>query len=203
MTPDKSCARAIDHAAGVATSITPTIANVDAKRRGAPSERDRITSTTETNRVNTERTAIACKARRKFLSSTSEVISLRRTSATTIVAIGMTTPSNSRAADSVVRRNSDGAPGTRSAPITDPDGPLLPDSSSLGVVVDGSISANRFNALCSLGVARSVKSGRSGGKATPKPYDASTRCSCHLRTLCCVVRYLLHGFVCRKHVALV
>ena len=147
MTPDNSCARAIDHAAGVATSITPTIANVDAKRRGEPSERERITSTTETNRVNTKSTAIVCKARRKFLSSTSEVISLRRTSATTIVAIGMTTPSNSRAADNVVRRNNDGAPGTKSAPITDPEGPLLPDSSSLGVVVDESMSANRFNAL--------------------------------------------------------
>jgi hypothetical protein len=34
-----------------------------------------------------------------------------------------------------------------SAPITDPEGPLLSDSSSLGVVVDESISANRFNAL--------------------------------------------------------
>ena len=147
MTPDRSFARATDHTAGNANKITPKTPSVDANRRGEPSLRERMTSTTEINRVTTKRTAITCNARRKFSSSTNDVISLRRTKATTTVATGIIKPSNSKKPDNTPFRKKDGEPGAINAPSTAPDGPRFCVSSSLGVEVAVSMSAKRFNAL--------------------------------------------------------
>ena len=146
--------------------MTPTQATQEANRRGDPSFRERITSTTAITRVTTKRTAMICTDNKIVVSKTNLVMFWRRMMATAMAAKGMTNPRRSKLHESTRRRKNDPTPGATKAAKTDPVGPRPGSIASTEPSAVDDVSSPP-NALARLGVARSLKSKRSGGNDTP------------------------------------